>query len=279
MSLRLDPADGLVRPEGDAAPSIGWLGQAGFWIDTGAHRVLIDPYLSDSLARKYAGTRRAHTRMIPAPVTPGALPRPDLVLVTHAHTDHLDPDTLAPLAARFPGLPILVPRAEMAVARERIGPDARLTGVTAGEVLTPLPGLVLTVTPAAHEARERTANGDDRFIGYCLATPGLRLAHSGDTLVIPELTDALAAFAPEVVLFPVNGRDAARTADGIIGNMDLDEAVALARAVGAQALVPHHWGLFDFNTIDPALIDRAAAQTDRPAIYRPAAGARLRVVR
>jgi hypothetical protein len=49
--------------------------------------------------------------------------------------------------------------------------------------------------------------------------------------------------------------------------------------VGAQALVPHHWGLFDFNTIDPALIDRAAAQADRPAIWRPAPGARLRVVR
>jgi L-ascorbate metabolism protein UlaG (beta-lactamase superfamily) len=279
VSLRLEPAEGLFRPEGDDAPSIGWLGQAGFWIDTGAHRVLIDPYLSDSLARKYAGTRRAHTRMIAPPATPDTLPRPDLVLVTHAHTDHLDPDTLGPLAARFPDLPFVVPRAEMAAARARIGPDAQLTGVGAGEVLTPLPGLVLTVTPAAHEARERDASGDDRFIGYCLATQGLRLAHPGDTLVIPELTDALAAFAPEVALFPVNGRDAARTADGIIGNMNLAEAVALAREVGAEALVPHHWGLFDFNTIDPARIDHAAAETERPAIHRPAPGARLRVVR
>lgn len=279
MSLRLDPAQGLVRPEGDGAASIGWLGQAGFWIDTGAHRLLIDPYLSDSLARKYAGTRRAHTRMIPVPVTPDALPRPDLVLITHAHTDHLDPDTLAPLAARFPDLPFVVPRAELAVARERIGPDARLVGVSAGEVLTPLPGLVLSVTPAAHEARERDAAGDDRFIGFCLATESLRLVHPGDTLVIRELTDALAAFAPEVALFPVNGRDAARTADGIIGNMALDEAIELARKVGAEALVPHHWGLFDFNTVDPALIDRAAAETERPAIVRPVPGARLRVVR
>ena len=74
-----------------AGPGLHWLGQAGFWIDTGAHRILIDPYLSDSLARKYAGQANDHRRMMPVPVVPEALPRPDVVLVTHAHTDHMDP--------------------------------------------------------------------------------------------------------------------------------------------------------------------------------------------
>lgn len=51
-------------------PAIHWPGQAGFWVDTGAHRLLVDPYLSDGLARKYAGKRFDHRRMMPAPVTP-----------------------------------------------------------------------------------------------------------------------------------------------------------------------------------------------------------------
>lgn len=90
-------------------PGIHWLGQAGFWIDTGAHRILIDPYLSDSLARKYAGQANDHRRMMPAPIAPEALPRPDVVLVTHAHTDHMDPETLGPLHCAFPISPSSCP--------------------------------------------------------------------------------------------------------------------------------------------------------------------------
>ena len=79
--MRLESAPGFPAT---GTPGLFWLGQAGFWIDTGAHRLLIDPYLSDSLARKYAGTAYPHLRMMAAPVSVAALPRPDLVLVTHA---------------------------------------------------------------------------------------------------------------------------------------------------------------------------------------------------
>ena len=92
---------------GAGEPGLFWLGQAGFWIETGEHRILIDPYLSDSLAKKSAGRKHPHKRMMPPPVDVAALPQPDIVLVTHAHTDHLDPETLAPLFARFPDLPFV----------------------------------------------------------------------------------------------------------------------------------------------------------------------------
>ena len=55
-----------VRPT--CGVSLYWLGQAGFLIDTGSKRLLIDPYLSDSLAEKYRDRGFSHERMIAPPI-------------------------------------------------------------------------------------------------------------------------------------------------------------------------------------------------------------------
>lgn len=265
--MRIDRIPSLPAP---GEPGLYWLGQAGFWIETGAHRLLIDPYLSDSLAKKYAGKRHDHKRMMPPPLTVDQLPRPDLVLVTHGHTDHLDPETLAPLAQRFPDLAFVVPAACEALARERIGQEVPLILADADQVLTPLPGLSLTVFPAAHEGLEQDAAGHHKFLGYGIAAGDLRIYHSGDSIPFAGLAERVALFAPQICLLPVNGRDASRAAHGIPGNFHLEEAVALAQS--CPFLVPHHFGMFAFNTIDTGQIDRAAAESTTVQILRPHAG-------
>ncbi|MBO6676208.1 MAG: MBL fold metallo-hydrolase [Rhizobiales bacterium] len=252
-----------------------WLGQAGFWFDTGDHRILIDPYLSDSLAKKYAGQVNDHQRMMPPPITPHELPEPDLVLVTHAHTDHMDPETLGPLATRFPDLPFVVPRAKLAVARERIGTDANLVSASDGQTLSPLPGLTLHVLPAAHETLDRDSEGNAHFLGYIIKAGGVTLYHSGDTIPFDGLSEAIGAIAPNVALLPVNGRDAVRLASGIPGNFTLEEAITLCQDASIPWLVPHHFGMFAFNTLSEEAIDAAAAKTSKPYITKAVVGERL----
>ncbi|SDX54649.1 MBL fold metallo-hydrolase [Litoreibacter albidus] len=271
--MKLEPTIGFP-PKGVAG--LYWLGQAGFWIDTGVHRILIDPYLSDSLARKYAGTAYPHLRMMPPPVTVAELPRPDLVLVTHAHTDHMDPDTLMPLRDRFPDLTFVVPAAELETARERIGVSAELWPALAGDRFSPLDGLEIEVFPAAHEIRERDADGRDRYLGYGIKATGLKLYHSGDSVPFDLLDGLVQSFAPDVALLPVNGRDAKRRAANIPGNFTLEEAAHLAR--NCAFLVPHHFGMFAFNTAETADIDTLAARTSRPKVLRPEAGSFLRIL-
>ena len=260
---------------GSGAPAITWLGQAGFWIDTGAHKVLIDPYLSDALARKYAGKTHDHARMAPPPVAQGDLPRPDVVLVTHAHGDHMDADTLGPLTARFPDLPVVVPRARLSVARKRCG--GRLIPVSDGETPEPVPGLRLRVLPAAHETLERDEENCAVFLGFAFEAGGRCIYHSGDCVPFEGLIRMVADLDADVALLPVNGRDAARAAAGIPGNFRLKEAVSLCRAAGIPAMVPHHFGMFAFNTLDEAVIDAAAEGSTGPLIIKPRLGRRLEI--
>lgn len=273
--MRIERRPGFPAP---GQPGLFWLGQAGFWIETGAHRLLIDPYLSDSLAIKYAGKPNDHRRMMPAPVGVEDLPRPDLVLVTHAHTDHMDPMTLGPLHRRFPDLPFVVPAARKDQARERIGAAANLVLADAGDRLHPLPGLELAVFPAAHEGFDLDAQGRHPFLGYGIRAGDLRIYHSGDCIPFAGLENLIAAFAPQIALLPVNGRDSARLGAGIPGNFTLDEALALASSL--PYLIPHHFGMFAFNTADPALIDRAANERSQgqTRILRPIAGETLHVI-
>ena len=69
---------------------VTWLGQAGLMFETGGKTVLVDPYLSDSVAKNMPhNTRRV-------PVQEEFLQvKPDIILLTHDHLDHTDPETLA----------------------------------------------------------------------------------------------------------------------------------------------------------------------------------------
>jgi len=73
------------------------LGQSGFLIKTDDGILVIDPYLSEHLTRKYEGTSRPHVRMTRAPLRGADLETVDLALASHKHSDHLDPETLTGL--------------------------------------------------------------------------------------------------------------------------------------------------------------------------------------
>ncbi len=242
-------------PARRSAPSAGihlhWLGQAGFLVEAAGARFLIDPYLSDSLAQKYRGTARPHIRLVPPPVDPGSLRDIDFVMATHGHTDHLDPGTLAPIAAANPGCSFIVPGSCAALALERGVPKERLIEAEAFRDLA-ICGLVIHALPSAHEELAVDGRGRHKALGYIIEAGGMSVYHPGDCAPYEGLEANLASFKIDLALLPVNGRDAARKEGGVPGNFSLEESVALARSQGFGASLGHHYGLFDFNTIDVA---------------------------
>lgn len=253
------------RAASGGALSAWWLGQAGFLLEAGGARVLVDAYLSDTLAEKYRGTVFPHARMMPPPIEPGALEDVDVVLATHAHTDHLDPGTLRPIAAANPDCRFVVPASAVQVAISRGVPPDRLVRASAFAPLE-VAGVRVHPLPSAHEQLALDDAGEHRFLGYVLELGGATVYHPGDCVPYPELPALLARHAVDLALLPVNGRDARRASSGVPGNFTLEEAMDLAAACRFGAVIGHHYGLFDFNTIDPAEArDRIAARAAQAA--------------
>ncbi|OON38693.1 hypothetical protein BTJ39_17720 [Izhakiella australiensis] len=245
-----------------------WLGQAGFLLRSAAHLLVIDPYLSDSLAEKYRGRPLPHRRMMAAPIAAQQLGDVQHVLVTHHHSDHLDGATLQPLMAAAPTARLIAPRAALALAAERSQAGERLQGINAGEQLTLAEGLRLQAVRASHETLEQDDAGNFRFLGYVITLGEVRIFHAGDTVPFDGQVDELKALNIDVALLPVNGRSVNLRAQGVPGNLTLAEGQRLCQQCNIRYMIAHHYGLFDFNTADPAEIDAAARRVKEPSLIR-----------
>ena len=228
---------------------IQWLGQAGFLCDAPGLRVLVDPYLSDSLAEKYQGSKFSHQRMQAVPITPEALFSVDYYLVTHHHGDHFDTQTVVPILKNNPQCQVLLPAAYKESAKAAVVPVQQLVTMDA---FCPFAseGIEIYPIPAAHEALTIDDAGHHLFLGYVIKINGITLYHSGDCVPYPGLKKNLSPFSVDLALLPVNGRDTERTEAGVLGNFTLDEALDLSEQLGFAHTIGHHYGLFDFNTID-----------------------------
>jgi L-ascorbate metabolism protein UlaG (beta-lactamase superfamily) len=188
--------------------------------------------------------------MSPVPVDPSLISGLTGVLCTHGHTDHMDPGTLR--AVQESSDPVfVVPRAEREKAIARGVPPWRLQEINAGETVA-VGSVAVHAIPSAHEELVRDDDGSYFHLGYVLDVGGVRIYHSGDCVPYPGQADLLRELDVHVALLPVNGRDERRSGNGVPGNFHWYEAVELCRDAGIPALVCHHWGMFEFNTVDPA---------------------------
>jgi L-ascorbate metabolism protein UlaG (beta-lactamase superfamily) len=222
-----------------------WLGQSGFLIKYGNRYLLIDPYLSDSLTKKYAGTDKPHVRMSERVVDPARMDFIDVVTSSHNHTDHLDSETLIPLIKTNPAMRMVVPAANQQFAAERLGVEAK-TILTADEGKTiHVAGFLITGIVSAHPQVERDEQGRSKYLGYVIQAGFSTIYHSGDTLWHDAIVEQVKPFHPDVALLPINGERPERR---VAGNLDGSQAAKLAKAIGARDVIPCHYDMFEFNT-------------------------------
>jgi L-ascorbate metabolism protein UlaG (beta-lactamase superfamily) len=260
-------SDVRSAPTGRGLLHVWWLGQSGFLLQHDGRFMLMDPYLSESLTRKYAGSATPHVRMSERVVDPALLAFVSTVTCSHAHTDHMDPDTIRTLLSANPRLQLVVPEALRASASERLGVDpSRLFGMRDG-VSRNVHGFEVSAIPSAHDGVETDESGNALCLGYVVHAGPWRVYHSGDTRMYDGLQERLAGFDLHLGLLPINGWAPER---GVKGNLDIGEAVSLGLGSGMRLVVPHHFDMFEFNTADPEAFRAAASREGLPVtVLRP----------
>lgn len=201
------------------------IGQAGLLITACGKTVMIDPYLSDYVGKQ---NPEKHRR---APVDESLFDiTPDVLLFTHDHIDHYDPET-APIYLEKPGaMTVLAPGTCWQKARQFSGSHNyvlfdRGTQWTEGDIR-------FTAVTAVHS--------DAFAIGVVIEAEGKKLYVTGDTLYSDRIFAELPADL-DAVFLPVNG---------VGNNMNMTDAARFAQKCGAKTAVPIHVGMFD--SIDPA---------------------------
>jgi L-ascorbate metabolism protein UlaG (beta-lactamase superfamily) len=229
----------------DGGFRLWWLGQSGFLLQWWGVHVLLDPYLSDSLTKKYSHTDKPHVRMTELVIDPARLSFVDIVTSTHNHTDHLDAETLLPIMAANPRVKLVIAEANRAFVADRlqIGAGAAI-GLDDGASVE-ISGIKFSGIASAHEALERDERGRAKYLGYVLQFGGWTIYHGGDTVRYEGMAEKLRSFKIDVALLPINGRAPERR---VPGNLFGWEAAQLARDMEAKLVIPCHFEMFEFNT-------------------------------
>ena len=228
---------------------IWWLAQSGYLIQWKGKHLLLDPYLSDSLTKKYAVTDKPHVRMSELVIRPEKLDFIDVVTSSHNHTDHLDGETLIPLFEQNPNIQFVIPEANRAFVANRVNQDLDFPiGLNDGETIALSSGFTIHGIPAAHNELSRNEKGQCKFMGYVIEFGGYTVYHSGDTLWHDEILETLKPFDIDLALLPINGNRPERR---VAGNLEAKEAVKMAKEICAKTVFPCHYHLFEFNTVEP----------------------------
>ena len=224
-----------------------WLGQSGFLLQWNGKRVLLDPYLSDSLTKKYATTDKPHIRMSERVIDPEMLRNISIVTSSHSHTDHLDGETLIPVLKYNPGITFLIPEANRAFVAERVNCEKEFPiGLSDGKTVT-IDEFTFHGIPAKHNEIERDENGNSKYLGYVIQFGSYAIYHSGDTLWFDGMVEILKPFSLDVAILPINGNEPSRK---VAGNLNARESAELGKAINARCVIPCHYDMFTFNTAD-----------------------------
>ena len=202
--------------------SIRWIGQNGYLLRDGNNEICIDPYLSNVVDRV---AKRG--RMVKAPFAPEKL-KSDVTVCTHDHLDHLDPETVS----RMKKDRLFVTTSEgkerlLGLGRENVAVLCEGESIRLGD-------FEITAVFADHTVQA---------FGVIVKAEGKTLYFSGDTLYHEKLFE-IGAYAPDVTFICINGR---------LGNMNVEEALTVAKKIGARINVPTHYDMFASNSEDPHL--------------------------
>lgn len=196
------------------------LGQAGLLFEKDGFKIIVDPYLSNSVEKVNPKNYRRK------PIDESFLKiKPDVLIFTHNHLDHFDPETVKHYISEESNITVLAPASVWDEVRKMGGNNNyimfnRHTSWTEN-------GIKFTAVKAEHS--------DNFAIGVIIDDMDKKYYITGDTLYNTEIFEDIPNDIYAVFL-PVNG---------VGNNMNMTDASKFAEKINAEKTVPLHTGLFD----------------------------------
>ena len=251
----------------DNAITLAWLGHATVLINFYGVRILTDPVLFQRIGVDIGLGSIGPLRLVDCALGADALPDLDLVLVTHAHFDHLDTPSLGairgmPVAVMASGTADLLPRRRYSAVHELRWDESVTIATRHGDVAV----RAIEVKHWGARMRRDTWRG---YTGYVVEREGRRLLIGGDTAATNSFR-RLRALAPfDAAVMPIGAYD-----PWVWNHCTPEQAVAMADGAGARLFVPVHHQTFELSR-EPLLepIERVrealAKEAGRLTIWEP----------
>jgi L-ascorbate metabolism protein UlaG (beta-lactamase superfamily) len=211
----------------DGELGITWIGHASFLLQCCGENLLVDPNWSNWL--------KVIKRMRHPGVEIGHLPNIDMVLVTHAHFDHLDRKSLREVAA---DQPIVVPF-DVGNLVHDLG-FRSVHELHYWEAYEHGP-LKITLTPCHHWGARVLHDSHRGFGGFIIEAGGRTIFHCGDTAYFDGFKEIGERYPIDVALLPIGAYD---PPSGREVHMNPEEALKAFLEIGAKRMVPMHYGTF-----------------------------------
>jgi L-ascorbate metabolism protein UlaG (beta-lactamase superfamily) len=176
-----------------------------FWIKVGSKNIHIDP--------SYYPKGQGHGEEMRE--------KADLILITHAHGDHFQEETLTELKGEST---VIVAPPKVA---NKIGPSDKLLVAEPGKEQDLGWAKVKSVYAYNLGLKGHIFHKKGQCVGYLLTVDGKTLYHAGDTAFIPEMKELGHV---DLAMLPIGGTF----------TMDVDAAAEAARAISAKLVVPMH---------------------------------------
>lgn len=236
----------LAPPEPESV-RITWIGHASFFLQFAGHSVIVDPnwatWHGPVKRQRQPGLRLAE------------VPEVDLVLITHAHFDHLHKPSLRILQAREG---IVVPNGSRKTVR-RLGFPA-VHEMRVWESIT-FDQLEIIHTPSHHWGARFIHDTHRDYGGYLVRAGGKSVFHCGDSAYFDGFTEIGKRYPIDVALMPIGAYDAPSGRDV---HMNPEEAIRAFEDLGAKVLIPMHYATFPLgNEPHDEPLERLLAAADR----------------
>ena len=224
----------------DNAVTLAWLGHATVLINFYGVRILTDPVLFRRIGVSLGVGSIGPLRLVQCALSPAELPEIDVVLVSHAHFDHLDTPSLAavrgaPVAVMAPSTADLLPRRYYSAVHELAWGQSARVDTRHGDLLV----RAIEVKHWGARIGRDTWRG---YTGFVLEREGRKLLIGGDTANTGVFAQHRVHGPFEAAVMPIGAYD-----PWIWNHCTPEQAVKMADAAGARLLVPVHHQSFELS--------------------------------